>query len=195
MEDVAISLSDENPTDNQLQSVYIRSSSDMYRFLDRFFMAKQQNDITLVGKNVNVLFDNFKNYFEYIEAAGGLVKSTDSEILLIKRFEVWDLPKGKIKKKENPQAGAVREVMEETAVKNLNVEKELASTYHIYLHNEKYILKKTHWFLMRAKFEGLLVPQINEGITDAVWVSREKSLNALAGSYRSIKDILCPYLK
>lgn len=192
---MAISLSDENPTDKHTQSVYIRSSSDMQRFLDRFFTTNLQNDITLVGEDVNVLFENFKNHFKYIEAAGGVVKNTDDEFLLIKRFDIWDLPKGKIEKKENPQDGAVREVMEETAVKNLDVEKKLPSTYHIYLHNEKYILKKTHWFLMGTKFEGSLVPQINEGITDAVWVIREKSLKALAGSYRSIKDILCPYLK
>lgn len=192
---MAISLSDENPTDKHTQSVYIRSSSDMQRFLDRFFTTNLQNDITLVGEDVNVLFENFKNHFKYSEAAGGVVKNTDDEFLLIKRFDIWDLPKGKIEKKENPQDGAVREVMEETAVKNLDVEKKLPSTYHIYLHNEKYILKKTHWFLMGTKFEGSLVPQINEGITDAVWVIREKSLKALAGSYRSIKDILCPYLK
>ena len=192
LEDAAIRLAEKKP--NNVQSIFIRSSSDMQRFLDRFLSANMLDDITLLGNNIEVLYEDFKRYFNYTEAAGGLVKNAKGEYLLIKRYDTWDLPKGKIKKNENSEEGAMREVQEETSVSDLFIMKVLQPTFHIYLHHEKYILKKTHWFLMNTKFDGVLVPQTAEDITEAVWMSKKNSYKALSAGYRSIKDILTPYL-
>ena len=61
--------------------------------------------------------------FPLIEAAGGLVKHHNGKILFIYRNKKWDLPKGRIEKKEMLIDGAVREVMEETGVRDLIVKK------------------------------------------------------------------------
>lgn len=190
-DDNAIILTDKSPSD-QNQSVFVRSSSDVRRFLDRFIASNLQNDIYLVGLDLNSLFEDFKAYFKYVEAAGGVVKNTKGETLLINRFAIWDLPKGKLEKDEEPLQGAMREVEEETGVEKLSLVDRLPSTYHIYPHKEKYILKKTHWFSMDTNYNGLLTPELSEEITDAVWMSREEAILALKASYRSIREVLMP---
>src|SRR5262245_43144571 len=61
----------------------------------------------------------FFKHFHLIEAAGGIVQNDKKELLFIHRLGKWDLPKGKIEKKESPETCAVREVEEETGVTNL----------------------------------------------------------------------------
>ena len=189
--ETAIHFTDQNQNDDS-QSVFIRSRSDMQRFLDRFLNSPFKNDIILSGKNIHELFENFKACFKFIEAAGGLAKNDKGEYLLIKRFGIWDLPKGKLENDELAKTGALREVSEETGVQELKILKELPSTYHIYARHKKNILKKTHWFLMETSFEGPLKAQIREDITEAIWMDRENSVIALKESYRSIRDILIP---
>ncbi len=45
--------------------------------------------------------------FHFMEAAGGIVKRNDT-YLFIERFGVWDIPKGKIEKNEQPGEAATR---------------------------------------------------------------------------------------
>lgn len=193
MHENVIQLTDQIQSDD-VQSVFVRSKSDMQRFLDRFLNSQITHDIILTGKNKHELFENFKACFKFVEAAGGLTKNSKGAYLLIKRFGIWDLPKGKLGNDELPEIGAMREVSEETGVKGLMILNDLPSTYHIYNRNEKYFLKKTHWFLMETSFEGLLKAQVAEDITEAVWMDRDNSMNALENSYRSVRDILVPYI-
>src|ERR1700730_7271010 len=55
--------------------------------------------------------------FQVILAAGGLVMDQHKQVLLIHRKGKWDLPKGKLDKKESLEACALREVKEETGLK------------------------------------------------------------------------------
>ena len=59
--------------------------------------------------------------FPLVQAAGGLVENKNKQFLFIYRNNKWDLPKGKIEKKEKISNAAMREVMEETGVKNLKI--------------------------------------------------------------------------
>ncbi|MEX2463292.1 MAG: NUDIX hydrolase [Balneolaceae bacterium] len=111
-----------------------------------------------------------------LKAAGGVVirnLSKKSEILLIKRNGVWDLPKGKLESNESVEECAVREVEEETGAKSLEIDRFLCKTYHHYTDSGERIEKITDWYLMRGNqvsaFEHLK-PQNNEGITDLEWV-------------------------
>ena len=88
-------------------------------------------------------------------------------MLFILRRGKWDLPKGKLKIGEKIRKCAIREVEEECGVDHLEIIRPLDITYHIYKRNEKTILKITYWFLMKTMFDGTLVPQIDEGITEA----------------------------
>ena len=77
---------------------------------------------------------------------------------------VRDLPKGKAEKGETIRETAIREVMEETGIENLKIDKYFSNTFHIVRNKRKYFLKETSWFLMSSNFKGKLKPQIKEGI-------------------------------
>lgn len=174
--------------------LHIKNEKEMAAFVKDFSDNHYPVNFVLEGMPSKQLFRLFKKHFKYVKAAGGIVKNTEGKYLFIKRFDIWDLPKGKLEKGEPPGEGALREVTEETGVTDLKIEKKLANTYHIYQRNGKTILKKTHWFQMAATGNHPLVPQTAEDITEAVWLDRKNSLAALSESYRSLHDILLPFL-
>ncbi len=133
------------------------------------------------------LLKKFKSNFKIIEAAGGVVKNSNGEILFIYRNDKWDLPKGKIEKGEEIEVAAIREVEEETGVKNLNIIKSLEITYHIYTYKGKKIFKVTYWFFMETDFIGKLQPQFEEGITNVEWLNKKQIKNAMENTYANIE--------
>jgi len=100
-----------------------------------------------------------------------------------------------MKKNENPVDAAKREVSEETGVFELSVAEELSPTYHIYPHNDQFVLKKTHWFSMSTTCRGPLIPQHEEDITAAVWLDRSKSRASIRSSYRSLCENFLPFFQ
>ncbi|MEP2936957.1 MAG: NUDIX hydrolase [Gilvibacter sp.] len=122
-----------------------------------------------------------------VEAGGGLVFNDHKEILFIWRNKKWDLPKGRIEKKETPEEAALREVREETGVTGLEVTRFISKTYHVFRRNGEYRLKITYWYEMRTSFNGTFVPEKKEGITKVKWKNFAKSQEALKGSYENIK--------
>jgi 8-oxo-dGTP pyrophosphatase MutT (NUDIX family) len=170
------------------QLIRLRYKKEVFQFLDGFFKHERPADFYLSGYHVNELFEDFKSYFQYMEAAGGLVTNDMQQYLFIRRFGIWDLPKGKMKKSELPEDTAIREVEEETMVSGLSLLDELPSTFHIYPFNNSLILKKTYWFSMSTKSKKVLVPQQEEDITEAVWLDKEKSKAAIGSGYRSLKE-------
>jgi ADP-ribose pyrophosphatase YjhB (NUDIX family) len=143
------------------------------------------------GNNPELIWETYKSLYTIIEAAGGLVLNKATHALLIYRHGKWDLPKGKIEKKETIEQAAIREVIEECGVKELEINEKLCITYHVYNIDDKRILKFSHWFLMRCNDnEQGLVPQTIEGITDATWMTATDALNILDNSYSSVRDVL-----
>jgi len=132
----------------------------------------------------------FLKLFPVVQAAGGLVEHSNGNFLFIYRNDKWDLPKGKVEKKEVLIEGAVREVREETGVTDLTVKKQLPTTYHIYNANGKFKLKKTSWFLMKTSFSGFLQPQLEENIQKAVWKSKNDIPELLQNAYENIKTVI-----
>ena len=125
-----------------------------------------------------------------IEAAGGLVMNENSDYLFIYRNNKWDLPKGKIEKKEGIKEAAVREVEEECGIKVSKLEDKICNTYHIYTFKGELVIKKTYWFNMKCKGEPKLKPQKEEGITDAKWYKKSAISGIIANTYPSIMDVL-----
>jgi len=134
----------------------------------------------------------FKN-FTVIEAAGGIVLNDKKELLFIYRLGKWDLPKGKIEKAEKPEDCALREVTEETGVKDLTLKKKTGETYHVYDEFGKHFLKISHWFFMTCPSKQVLAPQTEEHITDIKWVKTADIKEPLKNTYPSIKNILSTF--
>ncbi|MDR2907088.1 MAG: NUDIX domain-containing protein [Bacteroidales bacterium] len=117
-------------------------------------------------------FNSLKTAIRTVKAGGGLVRNAKGEYLMIFRRGKWDLPKGKLDSGETITACAIREVNEETGVSGLKIVKKLPSTYHLFTNsNGEIILKKCYWFEMETLDEQPLQPQIEEDITEAVWLS------------------------
>lgn len=149
--------------------------------------SKKINGIYLYHPKEEKLWKHMLKFFSLVEAAGGLVEHQNGKVLFIYRNNKWDLPKGKIEKKEIFIDGAVREVMEETGVKDLIVKKNLNQTFHIFSKNGSYKLKKTYWYLMTTSYDGVLEPQLEEGIIMAKWKTKEEIPYLMQNAYKNIK--------
>ena len=108
-------------------------------------------------------------------------------IAAIERNGIPDLPKGHIEKNESPDVAALREVREETALSNLSIIKQLPSTFHCYLLNDQWTLKKTSWFLMKSDDEFQPKPQEEEGITKVYLLNKDNVDEFLEKTYSSIR--------
>lgn len=154
---------------------------------------KELDAVTFAVNKRKTIVSYLKEKFNIVEAAGGIVEKGD-HILLIHRLGKWDFPKGKLDKKETPEMGAVREVEEECMVKVLLGEK-ICSTYHTYIMNEKYILKKTHWYRMDLLDDSQMTPQLEENIDELRWMEIRDVRAALYNSYRSIREVARQFYK
>lgn len=127
-------------------------------------------ELNVFGENIEEIWAEFQKLFRIIEAAGGLVNNPEGDILFIKRLGKWDLPKGKMEKGESREESAVREIEEETGLKDVELVQFINTTYHIYVErNGDKVLKCTHWFEMNFDGEDTSKPQIEEGITEVAW--------------------------
>lgn len=109
------------------------------------------------------------------------------EVLFIKRLGKWDLPKGHLEKGETSEEGAIREVEEECGISGLKIVSKLPTTYHIFRRKGKLILKETIWFQMSTDFNGELIPQTEEDITEARFLNAKMTSEALQNTYKNIE--------
>ena len=84
---------------------------------------------------------------------------------------------------------AVREVEEETGVDGLEIVKPLIETFHVFNRNGRYKLKKTFWFEMKTASTVTLIPQLNEGIQQAVWILEKEIPQKFENAYENIKEV------
>ncbi len=159
-------------------------------FNDNFIEKYKAQSIIILCENPTKVFFNFLSSFKQITAAGGIVFNEKNEVLFIFRNSIWDLPKGKIETNEPIKNGAIREVIEETGITKINTVKTIEKTYHMYMLNQEYILKTTHWFIMKNISYKQLIPQTAEGITNLKWFSKEEINIPLSNTYESIRDLL-----
>lgn len=127
-----------------------------------------------------------------INAAGGVlyrVASGETELLLIFRRGVWDLPKGKKEVHETFEECAVREVSEEVGARKPILEDHLADTFHEYTENGVNYGKTTKWFAMKLQYgSDSLVPQKEEGIEDLQWISVREAMEKV--EFRNLVKVI-----
>jgi 8-oxo-dGTP pyrophosphatase MutT (NUDIX family) len=128
--------------------------------------------------------------FYPIHSAGGIVENELGEILMIYRRGKWDLPKGKQDEGEDLEQCAIREVMEETGLNQVEIVSKISNTYHIYPIGRQNVLKYTSWYKMIAKADASLQAQKEEKIEIVTWVKPQNIPALLEHSFETIKDIL-----
>lgn len=193
----------QNPAhiENLIQEEYIiepyLSKENFQSILSVILNNDNKNNIVLYGNNIQRIFNEICEFFICIEAAGGVVQNKQDEILLIFRRGSWDLPKGKIEMHETTTAAAIREVEEETGLKNVTIVQPISfkklhnkATYHSYFLKEQLALKISYWFLMKVEKSDNVIPQTEEDIEQVVWVKKQDIPNYYNNMYPSIIDVL-----
>ena len=176
----------------------IHSKKEVKRWFLQFAENNEQEVILLQNDAEKFWSDVFLPAFILIEASGGVVLSNE-KLLVIYRNGKWDLPKGKIDKKETKEEAAIREVQEECGIRGHSIIKELSPTFHIYKSPYKdsfgqCILKKTHWFEMHYSGSSLGKPEVEENITEIQWFSKSEINTVLMNTYENLKSVFLSYL-
>ena len=148
------------------------------------------SSLRIIAKDTQKTFKKLLKLIPNIIAAGGKVVNSKNEILFIYRNNKWDLPKGKAERNENIAETALREVKEETGIKDITISKPLQVTYHIFKKNKKYRLKITFWFEMMSSNVNQLVPQLDEGITRAEWICPSEIEKIKTKCYANIRLLI-----
>lgn len=125
-----------------------------------------------------------------IEAGGGVVENERGDVLMIYRRGRWDLPKGKRDPGESIETCALREVQEETGLTRISMGEKVFVTYHIYAQGSVRLLKETSWFRMKGLFSETPIPQAEENIKEARWVSLRELGPIVFKSYSAIREVL-----
>jgi 8-oxo-dGTP pyrophosphatase MutT (NUDIX family) len=132
----------------------------------------------------------FYKKFILVQAGGGLVENEKGEIMLIFRKGKWDLPKGKLDKGESLEECAIREVQEETGLRQVKILSPITTTYHTYHEGARFILKESYWYKMKTTGGQKLVPQTAEGIEAIRWVKPADLKKYYNECYPSVVDVL-----
>jgi len=139
--------------------------------------------------DVSKVFVECIKRYVFVQAAGGLVRNPDNELLFIFRNGKWDLPKGHKEFGEEIDETAIREVEEECGLKDLVMGDKLGITYHTYYMNGRYELKETHWYNMTTQ-TSKIIPQKEEGIEKAEWIGKDKIEEVIEDCYLSLQNLL-----
>lgn len=167
-----------------------RKRKTLHQIIDNLEKGTQSYDsVTVYYDDLAVLWDDFSSLYELRCAGGGVVQNTEGNLLAIYRLEHWDLPKGKQEEGETIEQTALREVEEETGVTNLTLGDHIGVTYHTHRSRKgKRILKQSVWYKMYSDV-AVLVPQTEEAIEQAVWISKEDFLQKTP-IYNNVLEVL-----
>ena len=161
----------------------------IHNFFRQWLVAPIHDDVVIDGIDPEVLSSALCRTFVMAPAAGGVVVK-DGCFAAIERNGIPDLPKGHIEEGEDAEVAALREVEEETGLKDLKSIRQLPSSWHCYLYHDEWRLKKTSWYLMTTEDDTHVQPQLEEGITEVVFLGPEYLDWFLKNTYRSIAETL-----
>jgi len=118
-------------------------------------------------------------------SAGGAVVKSASLLLLARKGNEWQLPKGLVEKGERVEETAVREVKEETGF-DARIIKPLGKINYWYYRDGKRIYKSVYFFLMKAV--GGDFKERDDEMDEVKWFDIDEALKIIA--YRNEKDVI-----
>ena len=169
--------------------LHLGEDPDIASLVDMFETSDSLARLYLPTPDVESTYRAFCSCFKEVDAAGGLVSNRRGDVLLIRRGGLWDLPKGHREDGEDIELTALREVQEETGVKDLELRGLICVTDHCYRRNDIWHLKHTWWYDMLYTDPVDLTPQREEDITKAAWVARSGLSPYLKDTYPSIVEV------
>ena len=167
----------------------VKNFDDLATKIENWLADETIENLDLGDVDGEALACAIKNIFRQAPAAGGVV-IIDNQFVAIERHGIPDLPKGHIEKGETPEVAALREVEEETGITNLEIIKELPSTWHCYLLDNQWTIKKTSWFLMKTTSGMKNIPQTEEGISKVYLVDKKGVKEFEEKTYESLKTLI-----
>lgn len=168
---------------------YHGKPKSMFPILDALEKRSGREQVWLYDQDLDRLWSDFRQLFTQVEAGGGVIVNPAGEILIIYRRGVLDLPKGKQEDGETLMQTAIREVKEETGLRELVCGKFLGETWHLFKEKKCRFLKHTDWFWMQADQDDL-TPQSEEGIEEVRWIAPELYVNSEKQTFRNIRDMV-----
>jgi bis(5'-nucleosidyl)-tetraphosphatase len=124
-------------------------------------------------------------------SAGGvvfrLVGGEPRFLLICDAHGNWGFPKGHVERGEEPQAAAVREVVEETGLASLTLVEPLEPIEWVFRWDGTLIRKRCHYFLMSTDVERT-APQAEEGITACEWATASVAMKRI--KYKNARAVL-----
>ncbi|MEP7268497.1 MAG: NUDIX domain-containing protein [Saprospiraceae bacterium] len=169
-----------DPKTNQINGILHQMQSGLIQF-----------PTVILSRNRKSLWNKFLHDSNRVFAAGGLIKREDEKYLFFYRRGSWDLPKGKVDKKETFKQAALREVNEEVGL-TCTILKKMPITFHTYILKDKLVLKQTYWYEMSCK-RGQVRLQHEEDIEKSKWVSKDKVNLVLKNIYPNLSSLLAEY--
>jgi len=179
-----IHLTDEN----EPFYAHFKDRNQLRKLIEKFENGNHP-ELFIHSDDLNSLFLNFKLLFKYEEAAGGLKLNSLHQILVIKNYGYWQLPKGHVEENETFAETAIREVTEECNIEAPTIIEQLPATFHTFKKHGKWHLKKTVWFKMMYKGLKKPMPLEKEGITEAKWIDKKNMHEIYTNTYKNLTSI------
>jgi len=174
---------------NDERVLFCKSKKSFDNAYNLFLIDLSVTELNISCKHPEKMFKYLKSKYSTIKAAGGIVINKNDELLVIKRNDFWDLPKGKIEKGERKRVAAIREVEEECGISGMTIESKVGKTYHTYQFKDRDVFKTTHWYRMKYNGNETLIPQGEEGISEVKWVAKDEILNLIDQTHESLKTL------
>lgn len=168
---------------------HLAEGDSFHALVDMFETSGTLNLICVPSEDVEGTYRRICSEFKEVNAAGGLVSNKRGDYLLIRRFGLWDLPKGHQEPGEDIAVCAMREVQEETGVKELMLRDLICVTDHCYRRDGIWHLKHTWWYDMLYTNPVDLTPQCEEDISKAAWIAKSSLPPLLKNTYPSIVEV------
>ena len=172
-----------------LDNKCVKNFDDLVSKISRWLDDENAGNLDLGDADGEKLACAIKKIFRQAPAAGGVVV-IDNQFVAIERNGIPDLPKGHIEKGESPEVAALREVEEETGITDLEIIRELPATWHCYILNNQWSIKKTSWYLMRTKSGMKNVPQSEEGISKVYLVDKNGLKDFEEKTFASLRTLI-----
>ena len=176
-------------SDPNAMEFHVGEKIDIHTLVLMFEASQELARIYIPTSNTDKMYRRLCAEFREVNAAGGLVSNRRGDYLLIRRADMWDLPKGHQEAGEDIRTTAIREVREETGVDKLELRDLICITDHCYLRGGVWNLKHTWWYDMLYTDPVNLTPQREEDISKAAWVAKSSLPPYLHDSFPSIQEV------